>query len=364
MCYNPMLAEKLPVVNPKTGKQAYRFCKSLKFWIENHPEADNELREFGSVSKFSHFSDSFAYPTEPYANIFTGEYIGWRYRKSMVILPCGQCLECRCQHAQEWANRIMLESKYHEKSYFVTLTYDDEHIPCAKSESGDEVFTLDPKDLQDFIKRLRRSQDYHKENKIRYYAVGEYGSQFHRPHYHAIIFGLLLDDIEEIGKSKLGRVLHDSKVIRRIWNRGLTEVDEMTWETAAYCARYTTKKLGKAETDFYEKNGLVPEFSRMSLKPAIGWQYFDDHKEQIYEFDEIYLSAKGGITVKPPHYYDKKYDDIYPAGMMAVKANRADVAEKALVARMDRFDGSYLELLAQKEHDYKQHNKTLRRNLL
>lgn len=364
MCYNPMIAEKLGVVNPKTGKQAYRFLKSLKSWIENHPEADNELRNVGCVSKPSYSGDPFSYPTEPYANIFTGEFIDWRYRKPMVLLPCGQCLECRCQHAQEWANRIMLESKYHEKSYFITLTYDDEHIPTAQSADGSVVYTLCSDDLKLFFKRLRRSQEYHKENRIRYYAVGEYGSQFHRPHYHAIIFGLLLDDIKEIGRSKLGRVLHDSDAIRRLWGKGITEVDEMTWETAAYCARYTTKKLGKAETDFYEKNGLVPEFSRMSLKPAIGYQFYEDHKEQIYAYDQIYISAKGGFTVKPPHYYDKKYDDVYPAHMAEVKGNRMDVAEQALVARMDRYDGNYLALLVQKEHEYKQRNKILRRNLV
>lgn len=363
-CYNPMLAEKTGAVNPETGKPAYRFWKSFKGYLQEHPEAEQEIRDTGTVWIDTYKSSPGAVPTEPYANKFDGEFIGWRYRKKMIVLPCGQCLDCRCRHAQEWANRIMLEAQYHDKSYFITLTYDDMHVPRIRAPDGEEVLTLRPKDLQDFIKRLRRSQEYHKDNKIRYYAVGEYGSTTHRPHYHIIVFGLVLDDLKEIGRNKSGTLLHDSQKIRDLWQNGLTEVDEMTWESAAYCARYTTKKIGKAETDFYEQHGLTPEFSRMSLKPAIGWQYFVEHQQDIYKFDEIHIStAKGGRTVKPPRYYDQKFDDIYPAQMAEVKGNRREIAEAATVARLANFGGSYTELLYMNEQKMKQRNKVLRRNL-
>ena len=271
MCYNPMLAERLPGVNSETGRPAYRFWRSVKSWIAEHPESEEELRQTGGLWLDSYKGDIDAIPTEPYANRNDGELIGWRYKKKMVILPCGQCLDCRCRHAQEWANRIILEAQYHEESYFITLTYDEYHVPVRFNKNSEFVLSLQPKDLQDFIKRLRRQQEYHKDNRIRYYAVGEYGNTTHRPHYHIIVFGLKVDDLEVIGKNKHGTVLHDSKLIRKIWGLGLTEVSVMNWENAAYCARYTVKKLGKAESSFYEDYDLVPEFSRMSQTPAISY---------------------------------------------------------------------------------------------
>lgn len=376
MCYSPMIARRLDVVNPDTGKYQYKFLGKLINYLDE--DAEHQLRTTGKID-LGFYSDTFV-------DRCTGEVI-----TGAVVLSCGQCLECRCKHAQEWANRIMLESQYHETSYFVTLTYDDEHVPrtwpysqdyshtCRYCDPktgkvsllptryyrGDEVLTLAPDDLQLFVKRLRRQQSYHHDNIIRYYAVGEYGSQYHRPHYHAIIFGLVLDDIVEVGRNSHGTILHDSETIRRLWGNGITEVDLMTWESAAYCARYTTKKLGKKETDFYAENCLVPEFSRMSLKPAIGYQYYEDHKDEIYKYDEINISTvHGGRKVKPPHYYDIKYDDVYPEQMIEVKGNRREVAERATVARLDRFDGSYFELLEQQRESFQRRSKSLQRKLV
>lgn len=362
-CYNPMLAYPTSFVNPETGKRQYRFLMSVKKWLESSPESEYELRYSGKISAHARLGDYGTYRAW-IVDYATGEALYYDVRGDLIVLPCGQCLDCRCRHAQEWANRIMLEAQYHEHSYFITLTYDEEHVPRVCSPDGELVLTLRPKDLQDFIRRLRRQQEYHKSNHIRFYAVGEYGSTTHRPHYHIIVFGLELNDLKYIGRNKHGTPLHDSDTIRSLWQNGLTEVDVMTWEAAAYCARYTTKKLGKAETDFYEQHGLVPEFSRMSLKPAIGWQYFEDNMQQIYEDDKIYIStAKGGRTCKPPRYYDDKYDDIYPAYMADVKSNRREIAEAATVARLQNFGGSYLELLYMNEEKMKNRNKMLRRNL-
>lgn len=377
MCYNPMIAIKTGVVNPETGKPQYKFLGSVKkYYSELMQQA---LETSGDVDDRLSW-DGYIYVDQETGEVYTHP----------VILACGQCLQCRCQYAQQWAARIMMEAQYHDHSYMITLTYDDEHVPrtwpyteswehtvryCdprsghvrltkSKQYRGDEVMTLNPKDLQDFVKRLRRDQEYHHSNTIRYYAVGEYGSQYHRPHYHIIVFGLMLDDIVEIGRNAHGTILHDSPTIRKIWGKGITEVSPMNWQDAAYCARYTTKKLGKAETDFYIENCLVPEFTRMSLKPAIGAQYYEDHKDEIYEFDRIHISTvNGGRTVKPPRYYDKLYDDVYPAGMAEVRGNRQELARKSLQARLNRYDGNYIELLEQDELRYKARTQSLRRNL-
>lgn len=352
-CYKPMIAVDTGAVNKESGKKQYKFLKALKNW-----NTDAEMRKFGEPQWYG-FSEGLLGQPQFLVDKQTGEV-----KNRAIVLPCGQCLGCRTAYAASWADRIMLESLDHDQSYFITLTYDPANVPISHTQDGDRVFTLRPSDLQDFIKRVRRQQEYNRENRIRFYAVGEYGTQFHRPHYHIIIFGLILDDLYEIGRNKTGRMLHSSKVIEKEWPFGRVEVDKMTWETAAYCARYTVKKLGKTESDFYKINGLVPEFSRMSRRPGIGMGYFEEHYKQIYSEDKIHIpTSDGSRTVKPPRYYDKKYDDINPVGMAELKGNRQNIAKEHIRVKMKNFTGSYFELLANEEKAFKNRTKSLRRTL-
>lgn len=367
-CSNPMIAVKTGIVNRETGKPEYRFLFSYKTyrdkWKEYSDFLDNQLREDGLHYVFCGIAEPEARPI----NVFdknTGEFFGRLYARPAVLLPCGQCLECRTRYAAQWADRIVLEARYYEQSFFVTLTYDEEHVPSVVDQNGNTNLTLVPKDLQDFIKRFRRQQQYYHDNQVRFYGVGEYGSLHHRPHYHIIVFGAVLDDIRPMGKSKVGTPLHTSETIEKLWNRGRVEVEPLSWESACYTARYTVKKLGKAETDFYEKLGIVPEFTRMSLKPAIGARYLEDNMERIYKSDEILIPTTESVRhSKPPHYYDEKYDLVFPEQMVSIKENRKDVAKEALKLKLDRFSGSYLELL-ENEHEKFIHNKPnlKRRNL-
>lgn len=349
-CSNPMIAVQTGFVNPETGKMGYRFLGSVKKMQipDDHWREDGEPRSFFYWSKDS-----------PAVDLETGELLS-----TSVVLPCGQCLECRTSYAAHWADRILLEAQFHEQSYFVTLTYDEDHVPLHVAKDGEVVMSLEPKELQDFIKRLRDHCRYNGKPTIRYYAVGEYGSLHHRPHYHLIIFGLILDDLRVIGRNKTGRVLHSSEFVEDCWKFGRVEVDHMTWEAAAYCARYCVKKLGKKETGFYEDHGLVPEFTRCSRDPAIGAKYLEGNMERIYLSDEIIIPTGDGMRkVKPPKYFDKKYDDVYPEGFAKVKENRKKIAKEQIKLRMDRFSGSYLELLDNQHRAFTSKIKTLRREL-
>ena len=121
-------------------------------------------------------------------------------------LPCGHCLGCRVDHAKEWSNRLIMESMYHDSAFFVTLTYDDDHIPIVEhtDEETGEYFinsSLCKRDIQLFIKKLRRRFP---DDSIRYYIAGEYGPSTGRAHYHAIIFGLHLVDLQPFGRSETG----------------------------------------------------------------------------------------------------------------------------------------------------------------
>lgn len=250
------------------------------------------------------------------------------------ILPCGHCTGCKMQNASSWANRMEMELPYHENAWFLTLTYDDEHVPWSYNQglgvnkrTGEieiENLTLNYDDMKKFWKRLRRYMDYHgltkyeiivdedgKERKIsttKYFQAGEYGGKTHRPHYHAIVYDLPIkqDELKEY-KRKNGVIYYNVDWITKIWGMGHVVITDATWKAMAYTARYTTKKIyGKDSAKYYEELGVLPERCIMSLKPAIGAKYYEEHKDEIYTKDEIQL--KNGKRCKPPRYFDKLFD--------------------------------------------------------
>ena len=119
-------------------------------------------------------------------------YPGTGYPKALK-LPCQQCIGCRMTYARNWAIRCMLEASLRpdDTCYFVTLTYDDEHVVrgfACNSVTGEvtyETMTLCPDHVQKFLRDLRRYFEYHYNiHNIKFFASGEYGSLGKRPHYH------------------------------------------------------------------------------------------------------------------------------------------------------------------------------------
>lgn len=241
--------------------------------------------------------------------------------RESIEIPCGDCVECKLAYSRMWADRIMLEAKSWNDSYFLTLTYNNEHLPFTY----DGLMTLQPKDLQDFIKRLRR----HKEpDIIRFFACGEYGDQSNRPHYHGIFFNLKIDDLEYYGQSN-GNPIFISDDISKIWKHGHVIIAPLNWSTAAYTARYCMKKVHGKNKQYYEAVGIEPEFLRMSRRPGIAAQYFEQHYKKIYINDELILSDdSGGRRTKPPRYFDKKLEEVNEAWYKLIKERRRYVAEE------------------------------------
>lgn len=240
--------------------------------------------------------------------------------ESCTLIPCGHCAGCKLTSRSSWANRMEMELPYHENAWFLTLTYDDEHVPWSYNNglginkwTGEveiENLTLNYDDLEGFWKRLRRYIQYHKKGnkKIVYYAAGEYGGTTHRPHYHAIVYDLPIkkDELKEY-KRKKGAVYYNCEWINKVWGLGFVVLSPATWNSMSYTAGYTTKKIyGKEGKEFYKELGILPEDNRMSLKPGIGAQYYYDHAEEIYSKDQIQL--KNGKICKPPRYFDKLFD--------------------------------------------------------
>lgn len=230
-----------------------------------------------------------------------------------LSIPCGQCIGCRLEKSRQWAIRCSLESQLYQNSYFLTLTYDDEHLPKSGS--------LVPDDLQKFLKRLRRYVEYHgSDKKIRFFACGEYGDNFLRPHYHAIIFNLDISDLKSFSTSFSGDIYYTSETINQIWKNGYVIIGEVTFESCAYVARYVTKKMTGSQADFYYE-GRQPEFVRMSRRPGIGSAWLDQYKSDVYPHD--YIVIRDGIKVKPPKYFDKLFESIAPDEMSMIKSLRS-----------------------------------------
>ena len=163
----------------------------------------------------------------------------WAIPGTEIWLPCGQCIGCRLQRSREWAARCVFEASRHEHNSFITLTYAPECLP----EDG----SLHYEHFQKFIKRLRkRLWRYEDDLKVRFFMCGEYGEQFSRPHYHAIIFGYDFPD-KVFWSRNNGYPLYRSRMLEELWPFGYCTVGDVTFESAAYVARYTGTRLAPAQ---------------------------------------------------------------------------------------------------------------------
>lgn len=175
-------------------------------------------------------------------------------RLAATPFPCGQCLHCRINSARERANRLLLEQMVHDESSFLTLTYDEENVNAY----GDLV----KDDLQKWIKRFR-----YYFGRFRYFAVGEYGEQTWRPHYHVAAFGVPIDC---------------QKVLEKSWTQGQVHVGELNKDSASYITGYIVK--GLRDKGYWKLRGLEPEFALASNKPGIGGPAIDIMAEKVKKF--------------------------------------------------------------------------------
>lgn len=248
-------------------------------------------------------------------------YKGIKYSDYQLV-PCGKCIECRLNYARQWTFRIQAELLYHDKSSFITLTYDNDHVPM--SDSG--ALTLVKSDFQKFIKRLRK---HLKGEKIMYYACGEYGENTLRPHYHAIIFGWCPDDLLFHKINYRGDTLFTSETLSNLWPFGFSLIAPANARTGGYCARYVTKKFsGAIANDLYFSNGIIAPFSLSSKRPAIGLQYFYDHIDDFINYQKISLpTSEGSLTISPPKYFFDKLAIVFPEKYAIIKDSNSELAK-------------------------------------
>jgi len=259
-------------------------------------------------------------------------------------LSCGACLSCRIAKQRDWAIRSVHETQTTGPgaSWFLTLTYNDRHLPPDKSLSKD--------DLTKFLKRFRKNTG----SRIRYLACGEYGDLRLRPHFHLILWGHKFHDRVPWKTTKRGDTLFRSRTLEQAWSCpdrnccptlldgsrppiGHAYMGNVTFDSAAYVAGYTTKKMtGGASFYHYlrlnaddEMVSVEPEFARMSRgrraddQGGIGYRWFQKFQNDVFPKDYVHIQKRGKARKYPsPRYYSKLYEQSDPEAYQALKERR------------------------------------------
>lgn len=299
-------------------------------------------------------------PLHGWRDEFTG---GIKFRRGKsndedMSVACGQCLGCRLDRSRHWAMRIVHEAAMVEESggssCFVTLTYRNEwdcderqrvaglHVP--------EDWSLSKRVPQLFFKRLRKRFGAG----IRYFQCGEYGSvcrhgidlskvrcplcSVGRPHYHAVLFNCSFDDLEPY-EERLGELRFTSPTLEAVWGYGFVDVGAVTFESAAYVARYALKKVTGVRADEHyaqvNEDGSLrwvqPEFCTMSRGAkgghGIGYDWFQKYKSDVFPSNEVPVPGSG-VFKSVPRYYDELFALEDPLSMEQIKEVRRKFAEE------------------------------------
>ncbi len=240
---------------------------------------------------------------------------------SGFLIACRQCVGCRLEKSRQWAIRCVHEAQLHEDNCYITLTFNDENLPVNGS--------LDVKYYQDFMKRLR----FHYRPKIiRYFHCGEYGEDYGRPHYHACLFGHDFED-KHLYTVRDGIPLYTSATLDKIWSHGFSTIGAVTFQSAAYVARYVMKKITGDQAEEHYKSldpetgeifDLAPEYTTMSRRPGIGAGWYALFKSEVYPFDEIIMNEQ---AMQPPKFYDSRLEVEDLQAHTAIKASRVEKAK-------------------------------------
>lgn len=381
-CYHPLKRFDTGLINPDTGKS---IGKVRSFEVDHLLQYHDD---YGDLA-YQSFTNSICvhagtcgnkicspscYEVDPAKAPPFGKVL-----TDYLIIPCGQCIGCRIELSKQWANRMVMELPYSVSSWFITLTYDDDHVPPSGYVDSDGVWhdslTLRRRDFDLFMKRLRRRFPGYN---IRFYGCGEYGSETFRPHYHAILFNCPLDKdgLELYQRSPKGDSYYLSPILSSAWSEprparskdpyvplGRALCSKVNWSTCAYVARYVVKKLTGTMTDYYKYFGLEKEFATMSRNPGLGRQWYEEHKspEELITYIIRISDGENPLKFSPPEYFKRLYEYDFPETLADVKETNRKVAQDRTALKLAHTDLSYLEMLEVEERNFKKRISSLKR---
>lgn len=199
-----------------------------------------------------------------------------------ITVPCGKCGSCRHNRRVDWSFRLKHEFRAAKTAFFLTLTYSDENIRYDEKDRP----SLVKRDLQLFNKRIRKASGRLCEDQYRYYAVGEYGSRTHRPHYHLLVFNLALDVVNRLSE---------------YWTLGHCHIGAISDASIHYMTKYHVNYRRDMEDE-----DRVPEFAMMSRKPGIGASYLTDDVKKYHTNGDNVSVVNNGYVQRMPRYYREK----------------------------------------------------------
>lgn len=237
------------------------------------------------------------------------------------VVRCNKCLSCLEHRQAGWIARLTDEfNSYPDGIYFVTLTYDDVHLPMQLID-GVPTPAISSFDVKKFHADLRKRfqqgfyYDYTLMNAgwsdsadriplpechFKYYVTAEYGPNgTRRPHYHGFYSNMLEDE----------DLVYD--LFQQIWGKGFVTVEKGRSEA---CAAYVSKYL--------VNDSLVPVDPRLPkprawISKGLGKYYLDDpdvvawHRDAPLEHQFVMQNGRKGIL--PRYWRDKIFDDAMKA---------------------------------------------------
>jgi len=211
--------------------------------------------------------------------------------KQDMVVPCGTCAFCSATKRSDWALRLHYEGRRHLVKRFITLTYADAHLHWKGG-----VSQLHKRDVQLWLKKVRRTGA-----KVRYFAVGEYGSKTYRPHYHVLLFGDCSED-----------------VIRNSWPNGHVHIGQVTEASVMYCLGYIVNGKGWKMRTKRER-----PFSLMSRKPGLGHGYLTPAMIEWHRSGRKNYAILDGVKRHLPRYYKCKIFSKIDLVRIAVRDQKA-----------------------------------------
>lgn len=259
-----------------------------------------------------------------------------------VTVKCGKCDTCKREKSQEWAIKLINEAKYHKEASFITLTFDNKILLDDNSKarkmgaSPSFVFKIEysMKYFQKFIKRLRKKFP---DKKISYYHIAEYGEKTHRPHHHAILYGINFnEDRKEMQLSKTGHTQYYSETLQSLWACGRTSVQDINSNNIIYISQYSLKKFKNNELN--KKYNTKMTFSnrcKMNVKfirqypELIKKGYLQDGDGKKYRIPKSYLNNLKNETI--PLYKEayRKYEENIMERISSIDNNELITRQKA-----------------------------------
>lgn len=240
-------------------------------------------------------------------------------------LACGRCRGCRLQQSMDWTTRLVMEYLTSQNAWFLTFTYDDEHLP--KSDLG--FPTLRYEDVRKLNQDLTNHclRDFNVSSP-RHFFAGEYGSRTQRPHVHSIHYNLpITADMLKHYKSVRGYEYFTCDWLSDIWGKGYVVVGLFSPESAGYVARYVTKKLtGPLQDERFEKTGCLQEKNWVSNKPGIGSEWLRQNAGTLDKLSVVLPGMKGPRPI--PGYIVDKFEDLEIFDVASMKAERKTINEE------------------------------------